>query len=100
MHPWGHLSGITNSVSKLRQSAGLSGVPVKASNLSPINIAASYWCLFKASCRQLLRNSSIFGFVGTLADEAPRLRVATVSSVAEGTWRDDDKGGMIRTLAR
>lgn len=62
-----------------------------------MNIAASYWCLFKASCRQLLRNSSIFGFEGALADEVPRFRVVMVSSTPEGTWRDEDgKGGMGR----
>lgn len=32
---------------------------VKASSLSPINIAESYWCLFSASCLQSLKNFSI-----------------------------------------
>jgi hypothetical protein len=63
---------------------GLSGAPVKANSLSPMNIAASYWCLFNASCRQLLRNSSIFGFAETLV-WFPRFRlVVAVSSATDG----------------
>ena len=34
-------------------------VPVMANSLSPMYIADSYWCLFIASCRQLLRKLSI-----------------------------------------
>lgn len=34
-------------------------LPVKAKSLSPMNMADSYWCLFRASCRQSLRNFSI-----------------------------------------
>lgn len=95
MHLWGHLFEVTNLLSKLRQSVGQSGVPVKASNLSPMKIAASYWCLFKASCRQLLRNSSIFGFEGALPDETPRFRVVMVSS-DKGTCREKtDEGSMV-----
>lgn len=36
-------------------------VPVRARSLSPTKMAASYWCLLRASCRQFLRNSSILG---------------------------------------
>lgn len=36
-------------------------VRVKANSLSPMKMAESYWCLFRASWRQSLKNFSIAG---------------------------------------
>ena len=40
-----------------------------------------------------MRNSSIFGFVGTLPEEIPRFRTSAVSK--GGASRFEDAGGMV-----
>lgn len=40
-------------------------VRVNANNLSPMKMAESYWCLFRASWRQSLKNFSIAGEVAS-----------------------------------
>ena len=40
-------------------------VRVNANNLSPMKMAESYWCLFRASWRQSLKNVSIAGEVAS-----------------------------------
>ncbi len=44
-------------------------VRVNANNLSPMKMAESYWCLFRASWRQSLKNFSIAGEVAS-ADQS------------------------------
>ena len=48
-------------LANFRKASSYSDVPVKASNLSPMKIAVSYWCLCIASCRHSFRSFSMTG---------------------------------------